>query len=93
MERLTMPATIDALRPIADYVMDAANEAGLEKKSAYRLRLAVDEIATNIVMHGYDESNSSGDVSIQADIDDKSLTITLEDSAVPIQSPRPPNAQ
>lgn len=56
------------------------------KKSSYRLRLAVDEIATNIIVHGYEESNLEGNITIIASIDEKCLTITLEDTG-PVYDP------
>jgi anti-sigma regulatory factor (Ser/Thr protein kinase) len=82
MQSLTVPGTLDSLSPIADFVVAAAKQAGLDKKAAYRLRLAVDEIATNIIVHGYEEANHAGDVNLLLDIDDKSLTLTLEDTGV-----------
>jgi serine/threonine-protein kinase RsbW len=82
MQSLTVPGTLDSLSPIADFVVAAAQQAGLDKKAAYRLRLAVDEIATNIIVHGYEEANHEGDVNLLLDIDDKSLTLTLEDTGV-----------
>jgi len=39
------------LGKIAQYVSAAAMAATLDKKASYRLRLAVDEIATNIIVH------------------------------------------
>ena len=68
---------------IGQYVNAAAVAAGLDKKVAYRLRLAVDEIATNIVIHGYEESGLSGDVLVLSTITDNYLIITLEDTSRP----------
>jgi len=82
MQSLTVPGTLDSLRPVADFVVAAAQQVELDKKAAYRLRLAVDEIATNIIVHGYEEANHEGDVNLLLDIDDKSLTLTLEDTGV-----------
>jgi serine/threonine-protein kinase RsbW len=47
------------------------------------LRLAVDEIASNIIIHGYDESEREGNVWVRATINEHSLTIRLEDNAIP----------
>lgn len=63
--------------------MAASAAAGLPKRASYNLRLAVDEIATNIINYGYNESGLTGEIAIRATIDDKNLTITLEDTAVP----------
>ena len=83
MQPLLVPGTLDSLSAIGQYVNAAAVAAGLEKKVDYRLRLAVDEIATNIVIHGYEESGLSGDVLVLSTITDNSLIITLEDTSRP----------
>jgi anti-sigma regulatory factor (Ser/Thr protein kinase) len=83
MEPLVVEGKLDSLGSIAQYVMKSAAEAGLEKKAAYRLRLAVDEIATNIIVHGYEEAGLEGKVHVSAAIDDRSLTICLEDTGTP----------
>ena len=83
MEPMTVPGTLDSLKTIASYVMSAAKQAGLEKKEAYKLRLAIDEIATNIILHGYEEAGVTGDIDLTTTITDKTITITLEDSAIP----------
>jgi anti-sigma regulatory factor (Ser/Thr protein kinase) len=82
MEPLTLPGTLDSLDSLLDYALAAAGEAGLDKKASYQLRLALDEIATNIVLHGYAESGRDGDVTIRAEITDEALVVTLEDTAV-----------
>src|SRR5439155_1550196 len=51
---LTVPATMDALAEIAAFVLAEADAAGLGRQARYRLRLAVDELATNIIIHGRD---------------------------------------
>ena len=83
MEALTVPGTLDSLARIREFVDRVAATAELDRKAAYRLRLAVDEIATNIVNYGYDGSNTSGDIQIEAVTDDEWLTVTLEDTAPP----------
>jgi serine/threonine-protein kinase RsbW len=92
MQPSTIPATLDSLGSIAEYVMAAAASAGLEKRASYRLRLAVDEIATNIIVHGYANAEHQGMLEIRADIDDKALTIVIDDTGVtydPRQAPTP----
>ncbi|MFB2936470.1 ATP-binding protein [Aerosakkonemataceae cyanobacterium BLCC-F154] len=81
MEHLTVPGTLDSLSEIAKYVLSAASAAGLDKKASYRLRLAVDEIATNVIIYGYEEANLQGNLHLEAKIDDSSLTIQMEDNA------------
>ena len=83
MQALTVPGALDSLSAIGQYVMQAAAEAGIDRKRAYQLRLSVDEIVTNIIVHGYQEAGREGDVAIWAEIQPNALAIVLEDSAVP----------
>ena len=79
MKALTKPATLDSLREINQYVVTAAQEAHLNKKTAYKLRLAVDEIATNVVQHGQ-IANRRATIKLTVEIDEEQLTIILEDT-------------
>jgi sigma-B regulation protein RsbU (phosphoserine phosphatase) len=76
---LTLPGNLDALSPIRDYVKAAANTAGLDHTATYNLILAVDEIATNVVVHGYEEAGLQGDISIAAKNEENRLVIELLD--------------
>ena len=83
MQPLNVPGTLDSLSAIGHYVNEAAFAAGLDKKIAYRLRLAVDEIATNIIVHGYEEAGLTGEVLVLSELDAAALTIILEDTSAP----------
>jgi len=83
MKPLTVPGTLKSIRAVGRYVLDVAAEAGLESQAAYRLRLAVDEIATNAVLHGYQRAGTEGELVVSAVCDKAKLTIILEDSSPP----------
>lgn len=87
MKSLTLPGEIQSLEPMADFIHEAAAEAGLDKKVAYKLHLAVDEIITNVITHGYEEQGLKGEIEIRAEITPQSLTIVVEDSS-PAFDPR-----
>jgi serine/threonine-protein kinase RsbW len=92
MKPMTVPATLDSLGAIAEYVLAAAASAGLDKRASYNLRLAVDEIVTNIIVYGYADTDLQGALELSADIDDGTLTVSVEDSGVaydPRQVPVP----
>jgi anti-sigma regulatory factor (Ser/Thr protein kinase) len=91
MEHLTVSGTLDSLGAIAQYVMAVAAATDLDKKTSYNLRLAVDEIATNIIIHGYEEAGREGVLDLQAVVDDQSLTISIEDTGVPYDPTEKPN--
>jgi serine/threonine-protein kinase RsbW len=83
MERLVLPGTLDALKPLGAYIQAASKAAGLTAKQAYGLRLAMDEVATNIVTHGYEEHGLSGGIVIEGMMTDAELTLSLEDTSPP----------
>lgn len=93
MQPLTVPPSLGSLESIRRYLAMAADEARLDEKTAYRLRLAVDEIVTNIVTHGYAVGTSnSAPIRVQAEAVDGSVRVQLEDSGRaydPRQAPVP----
>jgi anti-sigma regulatory factor (Ser/Thr protein kinase) len=87
MEKRSLPAVLDSLAEIRRFVKEAADAAGIEESRAYQLQLAVDEIATNIMLYGYKDANASAFISISSEMSDGALVITLEDQA-PAFDPR-----
>ena len=93
MERLqicSFPGQLESLKRIAQFVLAAAEAAGLDKKRSYQLRQAVDEIATNSIIHGYHEANLQGELVCQASWDDTAVAITLEDTGIPFDPTQQP---
>lgn len=86
IEQLTVPDSLDSLKAIANYIMAVAGAAGLDKKASYKLRLAVDEIATNIIVYGYQEAGRAGVLHLQAEFTEQTLTICMEDTGTPYDS-------
>lgn len=82
METLTVPGTLDSLGAIAEYVSKVAARAGLEKTAAYKLRLAVDELVSNAIIHGYEEAGLNGEIDLAASMDDSKLTLSIEDTGL-----------
>jgi serine/threonine-protein kinase RsbW len=66
-------------REIANLVDVLACQAGLDPHDAYRLRLAADEITTNIAMHGY--RGGGGVVEITGGLDQEWVWLRIEDEA------------
>jgi anti-sigma regulatory factor (Ser/Thr protein kinase) len=86
MDPLTVPGTLESLDDIGRYARAAAEAAGLSRAAAYKLRLAVDEIATNIVMHAYG-NKAAGEIVVRAEITPAELALTIEDTG-PEYDPR-----
>ncbi len=81
MDRITFPGTLDSLDGIRQLVKAQAQQAGLEKKPTYQLLLAIDEIATNIITHGYEAAGTEGPLDVLMELTDGQLCVTLEDEA------------
>jgi serine/threonine-protein kinase RsbW len=78
MESITLPGTLDSLAKISDFITDATTRAGLDDHAAWQVQLAVDEAATNIIQHGY-EDVARGDIELAWYVDGDQLVVTLRD--------------
>lgn len=83
MTERSFQGTLDSLEPIRDYVAEQAAEAGMDRSAIYKLCLAVDEIATNVVIHGYEEAGLSGDIAVKTITSPGSFEVQLLDHALP----------
>jgi serine/threonine-protein kinase RsbW len=83
VEAQRLPGNLSSLSVARDYVRAVTHEACISEQAAYNLMLAVDELITNIVTHGYEEEGRKGDVVLSASMTDEEVIITLEDTGVP----------
>lgn len=83
MEQLILPGVPGSLQTLEGFTSRLAETAGLDARRTQKLQLAVEELATNIINHGYAEHGMSGDITIQAEITPETLTIRVEDTSVP----------
>jgi len=83
MEARSLPAVLDSLADIRRFVKAAAFKAGIEDAKAYQLQLAVDEIATNIVLYGYKDAGKDAVISMSAEVTGDELVVTLKDQSPP----------
>jgi serine/threonine-protein kinase RsbW len=94
MEPLTVTGNLNSIEELVNYVVTAASKAGLNRRATYCLRLAVDEIATNIITYGYEAAGLTGELEVTAVFQPNQLVIELKDSGEPFdprQAPPPPN--
>ncbi|WP_407779906.1 ATP-binding protein [Actinophytocola sp.] len=66
---------------LADLVGQLAEDGGLCSRRAYRLRLAADEITTNIAVHGY--RGRAGTVDVFGGVEPDRVWLRIEDCAPP----------
>jgi serine/threonine-protein kinase RsbW len=91
MQPLLLDASLTALEPIRDYLTAAAQAAGLTPAATFRLTLAVDEIATNVINYGYADHPPPNQLRLSAHQDEARLEVVLEDRGQPYDPrQRPP---
>jgi serine/threonine-protein kinase RsbW len=89
---LRVPARLSRLDHVAGYVREVASRAGIGRAAGYRLRLAVEELAVNTIVHGY--AGRVGELVLTGggDRSGGSRTqawIVIEDTAAPYDPGRP----
>lgn len=87
IDTLVLSATKDklgmALHTLRDYISRFGHQAGLSQRAIYNLKLAIDEVVTNIITHGYKGAVNEPLITVTTHLDNDKLEIILEDSGVP----------
>jgi len=87
---LTVPAQLESLAPISEFVNTATHHAKMSEREAWQVQLAVDEAATNIIQHAY-TGVSTGVIDLTWAIDAGELVFTLRDYGQPFDPTRVPS--
>ncbi len=83
METRSLPAVLESLAEIRRFVKEAAGRARIADSRTYQLQLAVDEIATNVILYGYKDAGEGAVISISSEANGDALVITLKDQSPP----------
>jgi serine/threonine-protein kinase RsbW len=79
--RLRIPGLIEKVRVACDFVVEAAQRAGMDERAVYHCQLAVDEACTNIVEHGYGRNSADKVIDIICRSENDRFTITVLDDS------------
>lgn len=81
LQEESFPVSLASLNEMRDYVQKTAEGLPLSPKKVYKLKLAVDEIATNIISYsGLTEEHT---ILMDAQVREQSLRIRLKDQGIP----------
>ncbi len=80
---LEVPAALESLGIISDHVVACARAAGLDDHAVWEMQLAVDEAATNIIIHAYGDHDLDGSLIVQSVLSADEFTVHLHDQGVP----------
>jgi anti-sigma regulatory factor (Ser/Thr protein kinase) len=88
---LACPARMAHLPELMALVEQACDEAGAGEQARYAIRLAVEEIAVNVISYGYPD-REPGPIELSLAWDEDQMTIVIEDRAAcfaPTDAPAP----
>jgi serine/threonine-protein kinase RsbW len=88
-ELLQVPATIDAVPRVVDYVARLVTEAGLTASQGRRLRLAAEEIVVNVATHASTPDDPAW-VTLTGGIAEAGVWLRITDTAPPFDPTAPP---
>ena len=80
-KRLEVEGRLDSLGQIRDFITANVDGLGMSADKAGDLLLAVDEAASNIVMHGFDEVGKQGSIEVEITQQPDSVLVRLRDTA------------
>jgi anti-anti-sigma factor len=89
---LIVPSSLDSLSKISDFVVSSARATGLDDHSVWEVQLAVDEAATNIIVHAYGDHGLEGPITVQTELSEDEFIVCLNDRGAPFDPdavPRP----
>lgn len=89
MLQLTLQATTGSLDKVITFVDDLARAGGLSAVSAGRLRLAVEELVTNSIVHGFGDSRGPwSEISLEACVEESEVWLRVSEDAPPFDPTR-----
>ena len=88
---LQMRADMDELPRMKDFVVNAAEKAGMNSRDTKCLRLAVEEAVTNVIQYAYDGGNNC-QLSLSACTTGNALEVTITDKGKPFNPTTAPMA-
>jgi len=82
-EVLECEARRDRLGDVLAFVDRACARAALGPDAAFDVRLATEEVVTNVIEHGYGGAATSGPITVRFRHDPRQVVVTIEDLAPP----------
>jgi len=78
---IVRPGVHAHLPDFLDFVKEACTRAELDQSAEFAVRLAVEEVCTNVIRHGYGNRDDAGPIALRVAADAENLTITIADRA------------
>jgi anti-anti-sigma factor len=79
--RLSIPARLEEVRHACEFVVEAAEIAGLDERAVYHCQMAVDEALTNIIEHGFAYQDNDSQIDIICQVESGQFLINIVDDS------------
>ncbi len=79
---IVCPARPESLAALLAFVAEASARAGLDRDSTFAVRLAAEEVCTNVIAHAY-PNGAAGPVRLRFRRDPAAVLVTVEDLGIP----------
>jgi anti-sigma regulatory factor (Ser/Thr protein kinase) len=83
MDELVREAHRDRLVDLMAFVQRACERAALDPDVAFDVRLAMEEVVTNVIEHGYAGDDPPGPIAVRFRREPRQVVVTVEDRARP----------
>ena len=83
MDELVREAHRDRLVDLMAFVQRACERAALDPDVAFDVRLAMEEVVTNVIEHGYAGDDPPGPIAVRFRREPRRVVVTVEDRARP----------
>ena len=82
MKHLTLPNDIETIPRLNEFIDGLCEETGINRDVSMRLNLAIEEAVVNVMNYAYPKG-AIGDVDIEVETDEDTITFVISDSGVP----------
>jgi anti-sigma regulatory factor (Ser/Thr protein kinase) len=82
-------ARLAQIGELLDFVDAFCEQAGIGERDQFDLRLAIEEVCANVMMHGYAE-RAPGPLELSFCADDETVSVTISDRAAPFDPEHAP---
>lgn len=90
-QRLRVRAQLSEIAAVSDFIQVAAQRAGLDEQKIHHCQLAIDEVCTNIIEHGYGFENSDQHIEIVTQNQPERFIIQILDDSRPFNPLKRPD--
>ena len=83
MKELTIPATVESIEAVTDFVNEQLEAADCPMKALMKIDIAIDEIFSNIAYYAYNGEEGEATVRVEFTDEPQGVAITFIDKGVP----------